>query len=283
MPQNKVAITGATSATALWIARAFSRKEWNTFALCSKHEDAYSGQKKERLKWLKTQAAVTFDIRAETNGFTNWVKINKPSIWVHHHHLVENYKSPNYDYVRSLKEGVAPLVKLVAALKENNCRGIILTGTYFEPDEKSSSNTPYGKSKSEVSEALKHLTSALKIRFSKIIIPDPVGPLENEDRFLPQFINAFKENRKFNLSTPELVADHISMNELGKIYEQAARDLLASKGKVIRPSGWVVSYKDWDTFIQKNLMGEEQKSISWINFFKEYAEYLKTKKPWRAQ
>ncbi len=277
MLQNKVAITGATSATALWITRVFSLKGWNTSALCSRLEDSYSGIKKERIRWLKTLAQVSFDVRSETDGFARWIKINKPGIWVHHHHLVENYKSPNYDYARSLKEGVAPLVKLVEALKENNCRGIILTGSYFEPGEQGSNNTPYAKSKTEVSEALKHLADALKIRFSKIVVPDPVGPLENEDRFLPQFFKALKEERKFNLTTPDLVADHIPMSDLGKIYEEAARDLLTSKGKVIRPSGWVGPYKDWARFIL------EGKDISWTNFFKEYAQYLKTREPWRAK
>jgi UDP-glucose 4-epimerase len=277
MLQNKVAITGATSATALWIARAFSLKGWNTLALCSRAEESYSGIKKERLKWLKTQAQVSFDVRAETDGFADWIKINKPAIWVHHHHLVENYKGSDYDYTRSRKEGVAPLIKLVEALKENNCRGIILTGSYFEPGEKGANNTPYGKSKAEVSKALESLTSALKIRFSKIVIPDPVGPLENEERFLPQFLKAIRENRGFNLTTPDLIADHISMEELGKIYEEAGRDLLVSKGKVSRPSGWVGTYRDWADFIR----GE--KDNSWTIFFREYARYLKTHEPWRAK
>lgn len=283
MPRDKVAITGGTSATAVWIARAFSLKGWQTFGLCSRPENFYSGLKKERIMWLKTQSSVSFNIRSENDDFIPWVKANKPAIWVHHHHLVENYNKPNYDYERSLREGVAPLMKLVSTLKENNCRGIILTGSYFEPGEKASNDTTYGKSKAEVSKALTHLAKAHQIRFSKIVVPDPVGPLENEDRFLPQFIKAFKENRKFNLTTPSLIADHISMVELGKIYEQTAHDLLVSKGLVIKPSGWVGNYRDWRDFIQRNLLGEEAENISWRDFFKEYDEYLKTKKPWRAK
>ena len=238
---HKVAITGATSATAMWMARVFFENGIRTHALCSQQESFYSGLKKERLQWLKTIAHVHFDLRAERNDLSSWIRENKPSIWIHHHHLMKDYKSQNYNYEEALKEGIEPLDSIFKSLQPS-CQGIIYTGSYFESGEggkEAQPASPYGQSKTVVGEELKSRAKTLSLPFSKIILPDCVGPLENSERFIPKLLQAALAGETFQLFAPKQIADHLPLEAVGRVYFEEATNLLNQVEKTRKPSGWI--------------------------------------------
>lgn len=254
-----VAITGASSFTGLWICQAFQAQGWKTHALLSlSGEKDYLGLKGMRVKSLKQDVPVYFGVRAENNSMVQWINQHKPSIWVHHHHWMENFRSPSYDSARALQIGLEPLSELVKTLSQSGCQGIIYSGTFFEPEEGGSDRkgapTPYAISKKVIWEHFHELATAYQIPISKIVIPDPVGPFENSDRMIPQLLKSSQNNSTFLLRSPNSAGDHIPVKILSESYVKCAEKLLLKEALIYRPSGWTVSNLDWVSVVNHELI-----------------------------
>lgn len=250
-PQKTLALSGATSFTALWIAEAFNRAGWKVFGLCSKPREVYSGLKLKRLEKIQTLADIHFEIDSANGSMAEWIKskgINL-DVWVHHHHHMENFRSANYDSSQAALVGEAPLKEITCALFENNCKRIIFSGTYFEKE----AITPYAQSKVRVWNNLQDLCSG-KALLSKVVIPDPIGPLENQDRLIPQLIEMSLQRRSFELKAPSAVNDHLPVRALAKVYLQAAENLLADRKMICEPSGLITDNLSWVRKVQKELI-----------------------------
>src|SRR4051812_46069365 len=108
-PRGSVALSGASSFTGLCIARELHGQGWSTHALYSSARETYVGLRAARLAALDGRAELAFGIRAEDGGMEAWIRRHRPEIWVHHHHWMEEFRSPSYDRARSDQVGLAPL------------------------------------------------------------------------------------------------------------------------------------------------------------------------------
>jgi UDP-glucose 4-epimerase len=312
MPLTKVAVTGASSASGIWIGKSFQDKNWEVHALCSQTENTYTGLKARRIAWLKKISQVSFALRAEKDTLAPWILANKPTIWIHHHHHMENYRTPEFNLAQARREGIPPLKAIVTALREVDCKGIIYSGSFFEPGEGGDQNfgisSSYSLSKKEVGKELEKIAAAVGIPFSKIVIPDPTGPLESIDRFLPMALNAAKNGVTFELRSPDSISDHIALQDLAEVYVGVAEKLLIGIQDTYRPSGEICTNDEWLAKINGNLLKKlgytlkvrktdgiatvpenrwnsktKKRDINWNDFWENYLHFQQSGEPWRKK
>lgn len=259
MPSPRsVAVSAASSFTGLWIARAFHDAGWRVHALLTRPAADYTGLTAKRVGRLPASETVG---TAESSAVAAWIRANRPTIWVHHHHFMEAFRAPNYDVARADAVGLAPLPGLLDALRESGCAGIVHSGTFFEPGEAGNipddkrRATPYGESKSRVWEALAKGAPARGLRLARMVIPNPIGPLENADRLIPVMIAKARAGEPLEIRRPDAVSDYLPADTLGRRYVAAAGRLLAGEtGFASRPSGMVADVPTFVDTVQRELI-----------------------------
>lgn len=253
MSKVRIAITGATSFTGFWIGDTLRKNNnYEIFGLTGSSDAGSDGLKKYRSTRAKESFRLFEGIRSETGEMARWILEFRPDLWIHHHHFMSNFRSPEYDLVESNKVGIEPLPEIIESLKKVQCRGIIYSGSVFEPAEGkdwgSLEPTPYAKSKAQVWSLLVKLAENESIPISKVVIANPIGPFENEDRLVPVMIRLAKNKLPLQLRTPRDESDNLPVFDLANVYVQACTDLLSARSKIYRPSGWVCSNLE---FIEK--------------------------------
>jgi UDP-glucose 4-epimerase len=256
--ERRLAISAASSFTGLWITRELLSRGWKVLPVCSEKRESYSGLRAERVRLLEEATDVHFGVRAESGAMAAWIRKHRPEIWVHHHHFMENFRGADYDFQRALQVGLEPLKEIVLALKESGCRGIIYSGTYFEPGlgslDPAFQGTPYSKSKKLVWEALQEKAGKASIPLSKFVNPNPIGPFENDDRLIPALIRNSLQGKSMVLKTPSVLGDQLPIPPLVESYDHLASALLSGQAKVSSPSGWVVSVIDFVNEVNEELI-----------------------------
>lgn len=264
MNQKSVGLSGASSFTGIWIAREFASRGWQVHGLLSQADLAkYDGLKKIRVEQLSQSAKLHWGVRAEDGAqgtsMAEWISSMRPEIWIHHHHFMDNFRSADYDEKEAFDTGIRPLEGLVKALQASGCLGIIFSGSYFEPGEGGDrsadiARTPYARSKKLVWDELSKLCKAHRVPLSKVVIPNPIGPFENEDRVIPILIKRSIEGAPLQLFAPDSLSDNLPVWALARVYADVAEKLLMGVEKLARPSGWVVSAKDFVEVINSELV-----------------------------
>jgi len=307
----RIAISAASSFTGSWIARAFHAAGWKVLPVCSQPASAYRGIRRKRIELVQECVSVHFDCEASDGSLAAWIKEHRPQIWIHHHHFMEDFRSVHYDLRRALSIGLGSLPGILDAFAAGDGVGVIYSGTYFEQSERGqawqdSTPTPYAQSKTQVWEALCFGCEKRELGLSKIVIPNPVGPWENQDRLIPCMIDHAESGAALQLRSPRQLVDNIPIDELAALYVESARQLLSARDqKVIRPSGRISSALNWIEFAGKELLekrlglppckleyerssvkacddtltftnpGSEAKPIDWNNFWDSYAANLR--------
>src|SRR4051812_32405919 len=107
MKTRKIAITSASSFTALWIAKAFHEAGWEIHALCQSDRSAYSDLRLRRIELLEGWAKVHYSVGVLNGAMEKWIRSEQPDLWIHHHHFMDGFRSPKYDLERSRSFGIA--------------------------------------------------------------------------------------------------------------------------------------------------------------------------------
>lgn len=302
---SHVALSGGTSFTALWITHELINQGHTVSVLCQNSLKDYSGIKKKRLAQLPLEARQFGSIHAEKGELAAWIQTHRPDFFIFHHHHMTDFRSPTYDYDKAMEVSSRPLGDLVKALKDAGTRGVIYSGTYFEPGEggqrDNSQVTPYAKSKKIVWEKLQSLCSEAEISLSKIVIPNPIGPLENEDRLIPTLIKNAHLGLEFVSRSPQSVGDHLPARALAEVYGEAIGLLEKNQARIFRPSGKISTVREFIELTQSELIRErlhlkpcsvkfsqddkspvtyqnprsESRSIDWAKFWDFYASVIR--------
>ena len=256
----RVAISAASSFTGTWIARAFHKAGWTVLPVCSRPAAAYSGVRRARIRFVQECAPVHFGGEAEDGRMAAWIKKHRPHIWIHHHHFMENFRSPDYDIERALRIGLGSLPGILEAVASGGGVGVVYSGTYFEPGEwgqvwQAAAPSPYALSKALLWDALCLECELRGLATSKIVIPNPVGPLENEDRLIPCMIRHAEAGSALHLRAPGQIVDNLPVEDIAAHYVLAATRLLNRRAAaVIRPSGRISTALDWVQFAGAELV-----------------------------
>ncbi len=258
MPQApfKIGLSGASSFTGVWIAEALKKSGHKVYAPLSRLRQDYRGLQLKRLIELENHASVRFGLPLSSRELLQWIKEEKPEVWVHHNHYMENFRSHSYDLELARRLCLDPLEDLVSVLKKSGCQAIAYSGTAIEPSEvdyKSTTPLPYAVSKQEVWDRLLELSSKSGIALAKIVIPNPVGPLENEDRLIPQMIVKSKEGIPLK-ANPNAEMKSISVFELADCYCEAIRSISSNKTLILRPLSIRHELEPWVKLVNEELL-----------------------------
>jgi nucleoside-diphosphate-sugar epimerase len=261
LANQKILLTGLTSFSGCHIAKELLNNGYSVFAPLLKKANEYSGLKEERLKLsLGAQTIAPCDI--QSLDFINILSDIKPQIFINHGGFIENYRSIDFDYLKHLETNLKHIKILVQTLKENGCKVFIHSGSAFEPGEEYSQFgiSPYGVAKKMVWDMTVFWCVHFQLPIVKVVIPNPYGFLENDDRLLPIFAKKIKAGESVQLSGAEQIRNNIRAEHLAKYYLQASqladKELSTNFVEIIKPIGHIETQKD---FVLRALQEEPYK------------------------
>lgn len=236
MTKSRVVVSGISSFTGLWVATALAGEGYDVVGFCTRPNlESYDGLARIRLdQVLKAGVTLEFGISSDDGTMSRWFSRQSSTYFVYHHHFMTNFRSPQYDLERARQVGINALPELVEALKQCGVKGVIYSSTYF--DQASKEVSPYGYSKREVWNKLESLCKDANIPVSKVVIANPIGPFENEDRVIPQMILASLERKPFEMRSPSGFSYPIPVTELAESYTRAMAELSKGVARVFSPS-----------------------------------------------
>lgn len=241
--KKTVYVSGATSFTGAWIAKNFSNQGFSVYSSGSDQVQGYDEIRQKRYSLLKSFVKSHFAL-SDSSDLENSILNSKPEVFVFHHHYMKNYRSSDYEFDKAVEFGKSQADIIIRSLKSVNAKGIIYTGSYFEAGERGSQLnnvvTPYAASKTEVYNYLKSQCELHGLMLGKVVIPNPIGPLENLDRLIPTVVRKTLCKEKVSIPNPNLIANNIDVRKLADNYVSVA--LQSNFDKVeARPDGWMIS------------------------------------------
>ena len=232
---KKILITGISSFIGFHLAKYFNKNEnFKVIGTLTKNIFDYNGIQSTRLNILKKEGIIFEKLNlTDSNRIRAFIDAAKPNIWINHAGYAENYGSFNYDLKKGMNINVYPLYTIYPALKQNDCEGIIITGTNAEYSDSDVANketdscfptTPYGLSKLMETLAAKQLSDyyGLTTRVARVYIP--FGSLDSPKKLLPYLINQLKKNQRVELSSCLQKRDFIYVEDLVRGYETLLSD-----------------------------------------------------------
>lgn len=237
-------MTGATSFTGAYIAKAYHDAGHVVYAAITRKKDVYVSPEYQKrmtlcagVKWLE-------NLSFGSPAFLEFIEKEKPQIIVNHGAPIENYRSPDFDFIKSVESSLFQVRKVFETLKANQCDRFIHTGTVFEPNDQRPAASIYGVSKRMVWDVIRFYSESQKIPLVKIEIPNPIGPLENSSRLIPVFCDKWKKGETAILGAPNAVSDHLPANWLARSYVDALDAKIIGGHRILSPSGFVLSNQE---------------------------------------
>jgi UDP-glucose 4-epimerase len=239
----RILLTGASSFTGLWFARALAAAGHHVVAPLRRAEGEYSGDARAaRVARLSEVAECRFGAVFGGEALLDLCRSGSWDLLCHHAAEVSDYRSPEFDVATAFAANTRNFRQVVGAMR--GLRGVLVTGSVFEPGEGAGTLplcafSPYGVSKAASAELLRCYCEMAGLPFGKFVVPNPFGPYE-EPRFCAYLIGQWQKGEAAEVRTPAYVRDNIHVDLLAFAYAAfAAR--LAERGGVMRanPSGYV--------------------------------------------
>lgn len=240
----KVLLTGASSFTGLWFARALSARGFEVLAPIRQGVDTYDGIRRERVEALREVAEVVPGLSFGSAEFLDLVKSHRIDALCHHAAHVADYRSPDFDVAAALAANTKNFRLLTEQLAANGTRAVVVTGSVFEPEEGAGTKpllafSPYGLSKAFTAETIRYWCAQAGLPFGKFVVANPFGPFE-EPRFCTYLMREWKHDRTPAVRTPDYVRDNIHVDALARAYANfVAHSIETGTGGHLAPSMYV--------------------------------------------
>jgi len=216
-----IVFTGPSSFTGAFFVKKLLESGYTVFALFRKN--TYEGLRQRRIEMFCKNAKCVFSCPFGGDLFFETIKkIPKIDFFCHHAAKVKDYKSCDFDPIHALENNTRRLKQLLPILKQKRCRGLILTGSVFEPGEGVGSDnlravSPYGLSKGLTAEFFRYYTEKYHMPLGKFVIPNPFGPYE-EPKFTAYLAKSWLQGKIPHVETPFYVRDNIPVTVLAESY-----------------------------------------------------------------
>lgn len=231
---KKILITGISSFIGFHLAKYFSQ-DFNVSGTISKNINDYKDIQKLRLSALidYIEFVEEFDLRNH-DMINKTIQYIKPDYFIYHAGWAKDYGSFNYDIKMGFHVNIEPLATVYSALKESECKGVIVTGSSAEySDGKQANketdvafpNMPYGLSKLTETLYVKQLADRCNLPTRVVRVYIPFGPFDSPHKLIPSVISSLKKNKKIEISPCEQKRDFIYIEDLIKAYEALLGDL----------------------------------------------------------
>ncbi|MDX1919127.1 MAG: NAD-dependent epimerase/dehydratase family protein [Candidatus Caenarcaniphilales bacterium] len=229
MNSQSVLLTGLTSFTGAYIARALLDGGYKVVCPLRAKKESYDGIKKHRLE-LALKAKIIDSVDISSSQIVDLCVEIKPQVFINHGGYIENYRSDDFNVLKHLETNLQQVQPLIKTLKENGCKLFIHSGSAFEPGEEYSKYglVPYGVAKKMVWDLTLFWCHKYSLPAIKVVIPNPYGELENEDRLLPVFSKKIKKGEEVQLREAEVVRNNIKAKDLAQYYLDAVQTPISS-------------------------------------------------------
>jgi nucleoside-diphosphate-sugar epimerase len=132
----KVLLTGASSFTGYWFARALQARGVHVVTPLRAAAASYAeGPRAERVRRLKAVAEIVEAAPFGSDRFLEVANAGGYDVLCHHAARVGYYRSPEFDISGALAENTANLRGLLKMMGRGGLRGVVLTGSMFEENE----------------------------------------------------------------------------------------------------------------------------------------------------
>ncbi len=241
----RVLLTGASSFTGLWIAKALAAAGAEVTAVCRGRPDGYDAARRARIEAVGRRAAVVFDRPFGSDGFRRLVEDALPfDVLCLHHAEVGDFRSPAFqplEAARSTTEGLAPVLESMA---RRGLARIVYTGTVFEADE-GDGDRPlaaiggYGLAKTLTAAIVRHAAAEAGVPALKVTIPSPFGPGQTAG-VMGYLARCWCRGQVAVIDHPDRVRDFVPVDLLAAHYAALALGRVAAPpGGRSNPSGHV--------------------------------------------
>jgi len=244
----KVLLTGISSFTGYWFAKSLAAAGHEVVGTLTRALERYDGVRRRRLDRLNSSCRLVPETLFGSDRFLSLIaELSKLDLVCHHAAEATDYRSADFDVHRALLANSFNLRSVLAASKQADIKGLVLTGSVFENDE-GLGNEPlrafsaYGLAKGLTWQIFRFHCERAGIPLGKFVIPNPFGPFE-EPRFTAYLMNTWKQQQAAQVKTPDYVRDNIHVDLLARFYVKFAERVAAGSGVLIKanPSGYTGS------------------------------------------
>jgi len=254
----KILLTGASSFTGYWFARALSAAGHTVCCAIRGAPTQRDGVRGERVRRLAGVARCEYGVVFGSAEFIELIDQGNWDVLCHHAAEVGGYQSPDFDWHAALAANTRELPAVLEHLVKAGCGRVVLTGSVFERGEGSGAwpgleparadsraFSAYGLSKTLTAEVFRYQAALRGLALGKFVIPNPFGPLE-EPRFTAHLLRRWFAGDVAEVRTPEYVRDNIHVSLLARAYTEFVTTLSpAAEFERLSPTGYVERQGDF--------------------------------------
>lgn len=240
----RVLLTGISSFTGLWFARALKAAGHEVVAPL--RAAAYADPLRQAR--MAEAAKVAEIVPAAPFGSDAFQTILARGFDVLCHHAAEaaNHKSPDFDVAGAVAGNTHNAAATLAAAKAAGVQRLVLTGSAFEEGEGRGTEplvafSPYGLSKTLTARAFQAECERAGLAMVKFIVPNPFGPYEAQT-FQRAVMTRWRDGQAVHVSHPLYGRDNAPVDLLAQVYAKAASGAL---GPHVSPSVYAGSVGDF--------------------------------------
>lgn len=241
----QVLLTGASSFTGLWIAKALAAAGAEVTAVSRGRPERYDPRRRARIEAVAEVAAVVFDRPFGGPSFLRLVEGALPfDVLCLHHAEVGDFRRPDFDPIEAARSDTNGLDAVLACLGRRGLARVLHTGTVFEGGE-GDGDRPlaaigrYGLAKTLTSTLVRHAAAEAGLPAIKVTIASPFGPGQGGG-FVDYLLRSWAAGTTPVLDHPDRVRDFVPVDLLAEHYARLAsgQDEPPASGRS-NPSGHV--------------------------------------------
>ena len=247
----RVLLTGASSFTGTWIAKALAAAGAEVTAVCRGRREHYEPARRARIEAVSEVAAVVFERPFGSPGFLQLVQSALPfDVLCLHHAEVGDFRRPDFDLIEAVRNDTQGLDTVLDGLARRGLQRLVHTGTVFEAGE-GDGDRPlaaigrYGLAKTLTSTIVRHAAAEQGVGAIKVTIPSPFGPGQGGG-FVDYLLGAWCAGAAPVLRHPDRVRDFVPVELLAEHYAGLAMGTAGAPASGrSNPSGHVESVADF--------------------------------------
>lgn len=218
----KVLLTGASSFTGYWFAKALADAGHEVVAPIRGEIGSYADRRAVRVSALSKVADIQEGLSFGDEAFTELAATGGFDLLAHHAADVTNYRSPDFDVGAALANNTRNIQQVLEAMRPGGLKGVVITGSVFESDAgvgdgSREAFSPYGLSKALTAQVFRYWCQKQGVALGKFNIANPFGVFE-EPRFCNFLIRSWAKGETPRVNTPLYVRDNIFVDLLARYY-----------------------------------------------------------------